>query len=141
MNEKTEIAARLREEALARFGSIKAFGEAVQKNQQYLNVYLSGINSPGPKVRRLLEKAGLDVAYIMSGRRGKEVTNESREIHQVLQLMKEKGIKTVEELRERLEREETIKRLLGSDVYSAFLEIAIVKEKQIKYIPKKKTRN
>ena len=55
--------------------------------------------------------------------------------------MKEKGIKTVEELRERLEREETIKRLLGSDVYSAFLEIAIVKEKQIKYIPKKKTRN
>ena len=99
MNEKTEIAARLREEALARFGSIKAFGEAVQKNQQYLNVYLSGINSPGPKVRRLLEKAGLDVAYIMSGRRGKEVANESHETHQVLQLMKEKGIRTVEELR------------------------------------------
>ncbi|MGA9406493.1 MAG: hypothetical protein WBW71_05095 [Bacteroidota bacterium] len=139
MSEKTEIAARLREEALARFGSIKAFAEAVQKNQQYLNVYLSGINSPGPKVRRLLEKAGLDVAYIMSGRRGKEVANESTD--QLLQLMKEKGIRTVEELRERLEREETIKRLLGSDVYSAFLEIAVVKEKQIKYTPKKKTRN
>ena len=139
MNEKTEIAARLREEALARFGSIKAFAEAVQKNQQYLNVYLSGVNSPGPKVRRLLEKAGLDVAYIMSGRKGKEVTNESTS--QVLQLMKEKGIRTVEELRERLEREETIKRLLGSDVYSAFLEIAVVKEKQIKYISKKKTRS
>lgn len=139
MSEKTEIAARLREEALARFGSIKAFAEAVQKNQQYLNVYLSGINSPGPKVRRLLEKAGLDVAYIMSGRRGKEVANESTD--QLLQLMKEKGIRTVEELRERLEREETIKRLLGSNVYSAFLEIAVVKEKQIKYTPKKKTRN
>jgi hypothetical protein len=141
VNEKTEIAARLREEALARFGSIKAFSDAVQKNQQYLNVYLAGINSPGPKVRRLLEKAGLDVAYIMSGRRGKEVPNESHETHQVLQLMKEKGIRTVEELRERLEREETIKRLLGSEVYSAFLEIALVKEKQIKYLPKKKTRN
>ncbi len=141
MNEKTEIATRLREEALARFGSIKAFGDAVQKNQQYLNVYLAGINSPGPKVRRLLEKAGLDVAYIMSGRRGKEVTSEPHETNQVLQLMKEKGIRTVEELRERLEREETIKRLLGSDVYSAFLEIAVVKEKQTKYSPKKKARD
>jgi len=141
VNEKTEIATRLREEALARFGSIKAFGDAVQKNQQYLNVYLAGINSPGPKVRRLLEKAGLDVAYIMSGRRGKEVTSEPHETNQVLQLMKEKGIRTVEELRERLEREETIKRLLGSDVYSAFLEIAVVKEKQTKYSPKKKARD
>ena len=55
--------------------------------------------------------------------------------------MKEKGIKTVEELRERLEREETIKRLLGSDVYSAFLEIALVKEKQVKYLPRKKGRS
>jgi hypothetical protein len=141
VNEKTEIAARLREEALARYGSIKAFGDAVQKNQQYLNVYLAGINSPGPKVRRLLEKAGLDVAYIMSGRRGKEVTSEPHETNQVLQLMKEKGIRTVEELRERLEREETIKRLLGSDVYSAFLEIAVVKEKQTKYSTKKKARD
>ncbi|MGA7161470.1 MAG: hypothetical protein WBZ48_10740 [Bacteroidota bacterium] len=141
MNEKTEIAARLREEALARFGSIKAFAEAVQKNQQYLNVYLSGINSPGPKVRSLLVKAGLDVAYIMSGRRGKEPTNETRQTNQVLQLMKEKGIRTVEELRERLDRDETIQRLLGSDVYSAFLEIATVKEKQIKYISGKKKRS
>ena len=91
MNEKAEIASRLREEALARFGSIKAFGEALQKNQQYLNVYLSGINSPGPKVRRLLEKAGLDVAYIMSGRRGREVTNDSHETHQVPSVDERKG--------------------------------------------------
>jgi len=141
VNEKNEIAARLREEALAQFGSIKAFAEAVEKTPQYLNVYLSGINAPGPKVRRLLEKVGLDVAYIMSGRRGKERGADMVESDRIFALMKEKGIKTAEELRERLDREETILRLLGSDVYSAFLEAATLKEKHIKYEPKKKKRN
>lgn len=141
MDEKNEIAARLREEALARFGSIKAFAEAVEKTPQYLNVYLSGINAPGPKVRRLLEKAGLDVPYIMSGRRGKELTTAASETDQIFQLMKEKGIRTAEELRVRLEREERILRLLGSDVYSAFLEVAMLKEKNVKYEPKRRKRN
>jgi len=140
VSEKAEIAARLREEAVARYGSIKGLADAVQKNQQYLNVYLSGINSPGPKFRRLLEKAGLDVAYIMSGRREKDAADGSRDMLQILQLMKDKGIRTVEELRERLERDEMMKRILGADVYSAFLEIVAVKEKQIKYAPRKKPR-
>ena len=141
MGEKAEIAARLREEAITRYGSFKALADAVQKNQQYLNVYLSGINSPGPKFRRLLEKAGLDVAYIMSGRRGDEAADESRDMLQILQLMKDKGIKTVEELRERLERDEMMKRILGTEGYSALLEIVAVKEKQVKYTSKKKKRS
>ena len=140
MNEKTEIATRLREEALAKFGSIKSFAEAVQKTPQYLNVYLSGINAPGPKLRRLLEKAGLDVAYIMSGRKERETADMANETRKIFQLMKEKGIGTVEELRERLEREEKIQRLFGSDIYSTFLEVAVVKEKRMNYEAKKKKR-
>jgi hypothetical protein len=141
VNEKSEIAARLRKEALAKFGSLKTFSEAVQKTPQYLNVYLSGINAPGPKLRRLLEKAGLDVAYIMSGRKESETTDTANEARQIFQLMKEKGIGTVEDLRERLEREERIQRLFGSDIYSAFLEVAVVKEKQMNYETKKKKRH
>jgi hypothetical protein len=141
VNEKNEIAARLRKEALAKFGSIKTFAEAVQKTPQYLNIYLSGINAPGPKLRRLLEKAGLDVAYIMSGRKESETTDTANETRQIFQLMKEKGIGTVEDLRQRLEREERIQRLFGSDIYSAFLDVAFVKEKQMNYETKKKKRH
>ena len=137
MNEKSEIASRLREEILAKFGTIKAFAESVQKTPQYLNVYLSGINAPGPKVRRLLAKAGLDVAYIISGRRG-ETGRGTSETYGILRLMKEKRITSVGELRKRLEREEAMRQLLGADVLSAFLEVAVVKEKQLKYEPKRK---
>jgi hypothetical protein len=140
VSEKTEIGARLREEALAKFGSIKALADAVEKTPQYLNVYLSGINAPGPKVRRLLQKAGLDVAYIMTGRRGESAAGSEDETNKVLEVMREKGIKTVEELRGRLEREEMVRRLLGADAYSAFIEAAVVREKQAQYEGKKKKR-
>lgn len=142
MNEKSEIAARLREEVLSKFRSIKAFAEAIQKSPQFVNIYLSGINAPGGKFRRLLEKGGLDVAYIMSGRRGAKEAEEVRsEAEQILRLMKEKGIKSADELRARLEREERIERIFGSEVYSAFLEAAVVKEKRMKYNPRKKRRH
>jgi hypothetical protein len=140
VNEKLEIASRLREEIVSRFGTIKAFAESVQKTPQYLNVYLSGINTPGTKVRRILAKAGLDVPYIISGRRGEEPAGIGKETSGIMRLMKEKKISSVEELRDRLEREEAIRRLLGSDVYSAFLEVAVVKEKLSRYEPKKKRR-
>ena len=130
------------EEVLAKFSSIKAFAEAIQKSPQFVNVYLSGINAPGAKFRRLLEKGGLDVAYIMSGRRGGKDAEEARsEAQRILRLIKEKGITSADELRARLEREETIQRLFGSEVYSAFLEAVVVKEKQLKYNPKKRRRN
>jgi transcriptional regulator with XRE-family HTH domain len=141
VNEKREIANRLREQALAKYGSLKALADAIGKTQQYLNVYLSGINAPGPKFRELLRKAGLDVAYIITGRREGAATAQEGMAQKIYQLMEEKGIKSVDELRERLENEEALKDTLGPDVYSTFLRVAAVREKQAKYKSKKGKRH
>lgn len=138
MSEKVQISARLREEVISHYGSLKAFSDAIGKSQQYLNIYLSGINAPGPKVRELLRKAGLDVPYIMTGRREGEIGSTQDELRQIRSLMKEKGIRTVDQLREVLEREETLRHMLGPDVYSTFLQVALIQEQRVKYMAKKK---
>ncbi|MBI2619397.1 MAG: hypothetical protein HYW57_04895 [Ignavibacteriales bacterium] len=133
MTEKKEISKRLREEVLTRYGSIKALAGEIGKSQQYLNIYLSGINAPGPKVRELLRRAGLDVPYIMTGRREQEGGAEQKEVQRIRALMKEKGIRNANELRQRLDREESLARMLGPDVYSTFLQAAVLREKRVKY--------
>jgi transcriptional regulator with XRE-family HTH domain len=140
VDEKRQIARRLREEALAKFGSIKALAESIGKTPQYLNVYLSGVNAPGPKMRRILEKAGLDVAYIMTGRRGIPTPATEDLAAQVMELMEELGIESVEELRERLEEAERLRHLLGADAYSTMLDVASVKEQRGKYPAKKRRK-
>jgi transcriptional regulator with XRE-family HTH domain len=133
VNEKKDIAERLREEVLRRFGSIKAFADAIGKSQQYVNVYLAGSNSPGPKVRTLMHKAGLDVAYVMTGRRGTSGGALPKELTEIREVMKERGIHTAEELRERLEKEEALRKALGTDFYRLILDAAVLRDKRSKY--------
>jgi transcriptional regulator with XRE-family HTH domain len=133
VDEKGQIATRLREEILRKYGSIKAFSEAIGKTQQYVNVYLSGINSPGPKVRNLLERAGLDVPFIMTGRREVETGSERREFGEIKAVMSEKGIKNADELRQRLEKEEALMRMLGRDVYTMILKAAAMRDRRASY--------
>ena len=139
MNEKGQIATRLREEILRRFGSIKAFSEAIGKTQQYVNVYLSGINSPGPKVRSLLEKAGLDVPFVMTGRREVETGIELKALGEIKALMSEKGIRNADELRKRLEKEEAVMRMLGRDAYTMIVKAAVMRDRRASYKSRKRT--
>lgn len=139
MEEKQNIAARLREEILRKFGSIKAFSEAIGKTQQYVNVYLSGINSPGPKVRNLLERAGLDVAFVMTGRREAETSSERKELREIRAVMSEMGIRTAGELRQRLVKEEALMRMLGPDAYSMIVKAAALRDKRATYRSGKKS--
>ena len=139
MNEKQDIAARLRDEILKKFGSIKAFSQAIGRTQQYVNIYVSGINSPGPKVRDLLEKAGLDVPFIMTGRRDVETGSERKELNKIKALMSEKGIRNVVELRKRLEKEEALMRMLGRDVYTMIVKAAAMRDRRSTYRSAKRT--
>ena len=138
MNEKDKIAERLREEVLARFGSIKAFSESIGKTQQYVNIYLSGINAPGPKLRQILAKSGLDVPYVMTGRRGEAEGEDTKEFRRLKALMAEKGIRTTGELRHKLESAEAIARMLGPELYTTVLKAAAAKEKRVRYGKKKR---
>ena len=140
MNEKREIAARLREEILRVHGSIKTFSDAAGKTQQYVNIYLSGINAPGPKVRELLQKAGLDVPYIMTGRRKEETGSERKALKEIKALLDEKGIRNAVELRQRLEAEEVLVRMLGPEVYSTIMRAAVARDRRTKYQSKKPHR-
>ena len=137
MNEKQEIADRLREEILLRYGSIKEFSKAIGKTQQFVNVYVSGINAPGPKMRRLLREVGLDVPYIMTGRRGEEPGDEKKELKAIRVLMTEKGIKNAAELRRRLDRDEALARMLGPEVYKTIVKAAVMRDKRAKYRSRK----
>jgi hypothetical protein len=139
VNEKQDIAARLRDEILKKFGSIKAFSQAIGRTQQYVNIYVSGINSPGPKVRDLLEKAGLDVPFIMTGRRDVETGSERKELNKIKALMSEKGIRNVVELRKRLEKEEALMRMLGRDVYTMIVKAAAMRDRRSTYRSAKRT--
>jgi len=138
VNEKQNIAGRLREEILRKFGSIKAFSEAIGKTQQYVNVYLSGINSPGPKVRNLLEMAGLDVAFVMTGRREEETSSEQKELREIRAVLIEKGIRNAGELRQRLEKQEALTRLLGQEAYTMIIKAAVMRDRRAKYKSGKK---
>jgi hypothetical protein len=139
VNEKREIAARLREEIIRVHGSIKTFSDEIGKSQQYVNVYLSGINAPGPKVRQLLRKAGLDVPYVMTGRR-EGTRAELKALGDIKALLEEKGIRSAGELRQKLEQEEALARLLGAEAYSTIVRAAVAREKRSKYETKKKNK-
>ncbi|MDE3059233.1 MAG: hypothetical protein KGJ59_14895, partial [Bacteroidota bacterium] len=71
--------------------------------------------------------------YVMSGRKEKTSADTEHESSEILRVIREKGIGTAEELRERLEREEKMQKLFGSETYSVFLEAALVRERQVKY--------
>jgi transcriptional regulator with XRE-family HTH domain len=139
VDEKEEISVRLREEIQRRYGTMKALADAIGRSLQYVNIYASGINSPGPKVRELLRKAGLDVAYIMTGRR-REESPDRQNMKKIMQLLEEKGIRNVGELRRRLEQEEALARMLGPDLYSTIIQAAVLREKKQKYSSRKKRR-
>ncbi|GJQ21212.1 MAG: hypothetical protein HBSIN02_15670 [Bacteroidia bacterium] len=133
MSEKEDISRRLREEIKRQYGTMKALADAIGRTVQYVNVYASGVNAPGPKVRELLRNAGLDVAYIMTGRREGPSDSTQGEVKRIINLLDEKGIRTVRELRKRLEREEAVQRMLGPDVYQTIVQAASIRDKKEKY--------
>lgn len=120
---------------------MKGLAEAIGRSVQYVNIYASGINAPGPKVRGLLRKAGLDVDYILTGRREEPSDSTRREVHRIMNLLDEKGIRNVRELRQRLEREEALERMLGPDVYHSIVQAATLRERREKYEGRKKRRS
>lgn len=137
INEKEEISTRLREEIRRTYGTMKALADAIGRSQQYVNIYASGINAPGPKVRELLRSAGLDVAYVMTGRR-EEGGAGRRETERILKVLRDMGIRNAGELRKRLEREESLARALGPDLYKTIVQAAILRDKKEKYELKKR---
>jgi transcriptional regulator with XRE-family HTH domain len=140
VSEKEDISRRLREEIKRQYGTMKALADAIGRTVQYVNVYVSGVNAPGPKVRELLKNAGLDVAYIMTGRREEPTDSTRREVNRIMSLLDEKGIRTVRELRQRLEREEALQRMLGPDVYQTIVQAASLRDKKEKYALRKKKK-
>lgn len=76
MPRNLEIANRLREYAISKFGSLKGLADALGKTSQYMNIYYSGINSPGAKLRKELERLGCDTDWLMTGREERSAVRE-----------------------------------------------------------------
>lgn len=71
-----DISARLKECLLAIYGTVNAASEALGMSAQSLSPYLNGRRAPGNKVLPRLEKAGVDVAFVLTGRKANEEFNQ-----------------------------------------------------------------
>ncbi len=84
-------------------------------------------------MRKMLEKTGLDVPFIMTGRREAESGSDRKEFREIQALMSEKGIRSADELRQRLEKEDALVRMLGHDAYAMIVKAAVMRDKRVNY--------
>jgi len=73
MSEKDAIAARLRGWGLEKFGSLKAFAEALGMSQESLSQYVNGKSLPGNKVQGRLRLLNCDIVWLMTGETQEEI--------------------------------------------------------------------
>ena len=70
MKNNEQIGKRLSEEIEQKFGSLKGAALAIGvASGAYFRPYIAGTSKPGMTLRNKLKKAGVDVDYVMTGKR------------------------------------------------------------------------
>lgn len=76
MNKEYEdIGKRLKEEAVGKYGSVAGLEKKLNRADKSLGQYTSGRNKPGQKLQNEFTSAGLDIKYIMTGKKKEEEQN------------------------------------------------------------------
>lgn len=73
MNKYAEIGNRLREWAIARFGTVGEFAKALYVVSEGVSPYLSGKARPGNKMQEKLRALGCDITWLMTGETTAEI--------------------------------------------------------------------
>jgi transcriptional regulator with XRE-family HTH domain len=100
-----------------------------------LELYTSGKQTPGNVLQSRLRGLDCDIEWLFTGESKRQERTEETEL---IDLLRQHGIRTTEQLLERLRENERLKRSLGVEAYSTLLEVAAVREKQTKYRRKRK---
>jgi|SRR3989339_943042 len=142
MPSNAQIASRFKEFGQARFGTawgwMTRYAEALEMDPGALRNYLVGDRVPGNKMQAKLRELGCDLKWLMTGEKEEKPTL-SADDQQMLELLRDRGIRTAADLDQCISDREKLKRALGPVAYQTFVETAVaVGEKQARFRGKRK---
>jgi len=141
-NKDAQIIARIilfaHEKVGSEWGWQKRFAEFIGISAPQLNNILAARAPVGPAIRERLVKKGCNGEWLTTGE-AKESPTVSRDDQQMLELLRDRGIRTAADLDQCISDREKLKRALGPVAYQTFVETAVaVGEKQARFRGKRK---